>query len=176
MNTPPGEMLDRLAIAALVAAAMMRPLSAIGHDVWSNGAQVPAWVKKACCGPSEVHKLSADKVHAPPDGYHVQQAIDAPAWHSEHFPISFWPKTSRPGVLVVESRVGQTTIAALRKRGHIVEVAGPWSEGRLTAASRDGVRRRAAATPRGMQGYAAGRQLDRRLFGRRGLRAVGHAA
>ena len=32
-----------------------------------------------------------------------------------------------------------------------------WSEGRLTAAARDGARRRAAANPRGMQGYAAGR-------------------
>src|ERR1051326_79017 len=32
----------------------------------------------------------------------LQEAIDAPAWHSEHFPISFWPRTARPGVLVVE--------------------------------------------------------------------------
>jgi gamma-glutamyltranspeptidase/glutathione hydrolase len=32
-----------------------------------------------------------------------------------------------------------------------------WSEGRLTAASRIGRRRRAAANARGMQGYAAGR-------------------
>ena len=41
-------------------------------------------------------------VHA---GMNLQEAIDAPAWHSEHFPISFWPRTARPGVLVVESRV-----------------------------------------------------------------------
>jgi len=26
---------------------------------------------------------------------------DAPAWHTEHFPISFWPRTARPGVVVV---------------------------------------------------------------------------
>ena len=71
MNTRRGEMLGRLAIAPLVAASMMCPLPAVGHDVWSNGAQVPAWVKKACCGPSEVHQLSADKVHALRDGYHV---------------------------------------------------------------------------------------------------------
>jgi len=93
-------------------------------------------------------------IHA---GHNLQQAIDAPAWHSEHFPISFWPRTARPGVLVVESRVGEPTIAELRRRGHIVEVGPEWSEGRLTAASRDGVRRKAAANPRGMQGYAAGR-------------------
>ena len=87
----------------------------------------------------------------------LQEAIDAPAWHSEHFPISFWPRTSRPGVLVVESRVPETTVKELRKRGHEVEVGPAWSEGRLTAASRVGKRRRAAANPRGMQGYAAGR-------------------
>jgi gamma-glutamyltranspeptidase/glutathione hydrolase len=90
-------------------------------------------------------------------GQNLQQSIDAPAWHSEHFPISFWPRTARPGVLVVESRVGEPTIAELRRRGHIVEVGPAWSEGRLTAAARDGVRRKAAANPRGMQGYAAGR-------------------
>ncbi len=87
----------------------------------------------------------------------LQEAIDAPAWHSEHFPISFWPRTSRPGVLVVESRVPEATVKELRKRGHEVEVGPAWSEGRLTAASRVGKRRRAAANPRGMQGYAAGR-------------------
>ena len=93
-------------------------------------------------------------VHA---GMNLQEAIDAPAWHSEHFPISFWPRTARPGVLVVEKRLPEATISELRARGHEVEVGPPWSEGRLTAASRVGKRRRAAANPRGMQGYAAGR-------------------
>ncbi len=93
-------------------------------------------------------------IHA---GMNLQQAIDAPAFHTEHFPGSFWPRTSRPGVVVVEGRMPEATIAELRRRGHVVEVGDDWSEGRLTAASRDGVRRRAAANPRGMQGYAAGR-------------------
>jgi gamma-glutamyltranspeptidase/glutathione hydrolase len=93
-------------------------------------------------------------VHA---GLNLQEAIDAPAWHSEHFPISFWPRTARPGVLVVESRVPADTRKELERRGHVVEVGPAWSEGRLTAASREGRRRRAAANPRGMQGYAAGR-------------------
>jgi gamma-glutamyltranspeptidase/glutathione hydrolase len=87
----------------------------------------------------------------------LQEAIDAPAWHSEHFPISFWPRTARPGVLVTESRVPAESRRELEKRGHVVEVGPGWSEGRLTAASRDGRRRKAAANPRGMQGYAAGR-------------------
>jgi gamma-glutamyltranspeptidase / glutathione hydrolase len=93
-------------------------------------------------------------VHA---GMNLQEAIDAPAWHSEHFPISFWPRTARPGVLVVEGRLPAETVKELERRGHIVEVDADWCEGRLTAAARDGRRRRAAANPRGMQGYAAGR-------------------
>jgi gamma-glutamyltranspeptidase/glutathione hydrolase len=93
-------------------------------------------------------------VHA---NMNLQQAIDAPAWHSEHFPISFWPRTARPGVLVLENRVPQATVEELRRRGHLVEIGPDWSEGRLTAASKVGRRRRAAANPRGMQGYAAGR-------------------
>ena len=101
-----------------------------------------------------ITQLFLRHVHA---GMNLQESIDAPAWHSEHFPSSFWPRTSRPGVLVVEGRVPKQTIAELGRRGHLVEVGPDWSEGRLTAASRDGRRRRAAANPRGMQGYAAGR-------------------
>jgi gamma-glutamyltranspeptidase / glutathione hydrolase len=93
-------------------------------------------------------------VHA---GMNLQESIDAPAWHSEHFPSSFWPRTARPGVLVIEGRVPKKTVDELKRRGHIVEIGPDWSEGRLTAASRVGRRRRAAANARGMQGYAAGR-------------------
>jgi gamma-glutamyltranspeptidase/glutathione hydrolase len=87
----------------------------------------------------------------------LQEAIDAPAWHTEHFLSSFWPRTARPGVVVVEGRVPKATQDELKQRGHKVEVGPDWSEGRLTAASKDGKRRKAAANPRGMQGYAAGR-------------------
>src|SRR5262249_47358590 len=87
----------------------------------------------------------------------LQEAIDAPAWHSEHFPISFWPRTARPGVLQIESRVPQATRDELAHRGHIVEVEPEWSEARPTPTSRVAFRRRAAASPRGMQGYAVGR-------------------
>ena len=90
-------------------------------------------------------------------GMNLQESIDAPAWHSEHFPISFWPRTARPGALVVEGRLPKPTVQELERRGHLVEVDADWCEGRLTAASREGRKRRAAANPRGMQGYAAGR-------------------
>src|SRR4051812_23322962 len=93
-------------------------------------------------------------VHA---GMNLQESIDAPAWHTEHFLSSFWPRTARPGVVVVEGRVPKATVEELKRKGHKVEIGPEWSEGRLTAASRDGKRRKAAANPRGMQGYAAGR-------------------
>ena len=51
----------------------------------------------------------------------------------------------------------ERTVMVLERRGHIVEVGEDWSEGRLTAAARDGKVLKAAANPRGMQGYAIGR-------------------
>ena len=94
-------------------------------------------------------------------GMNLQQAIDAPSWHSEHFPSSFWPRQAKPGVLVMESRFPAETIAELNSRGHKVTVGGDWSEGRLSACAReetpDGVILKAGANPRGMQGYAIGR-------------------
>ncbi|HEY1230985.1 MAG TPA: gamma-glutamyltransferase family protein [Ramlibacter sp.] len=95
-------------------------------------------------------------------GMNLQQAIDAPAWHVDHFPASFWPRTTKLNRLSVESRLGDATIAALRAAGHDVVVGEPWSEGRISACSRERDRDgrlllRAAANPRGMQGYAVGR-------------------
>ncbi|HMB11604.1 gamma-glutamyltransferase [Saliniramus sp.] len=73
-------------------------------------------------------------------GEGLQQAIDAPLFHSGHFQESFYPSNVRPGHLVIEGRFAPQTIADLRARGHRIEVAGPWSVGRLTAARR-GARR-----------------------------------
>ena len=88
----------------------------------------------------------------------MQEAIDAPLFHSLHFTSSFYPRRAEPGRMVIEPSAGEDVIAALRARGHLVEVSEPWSIGRLTAAARDpdgGLR--AAATPRQMQAYAIGR-------------------
>jgi gamma-glutamyltranspeptidase/glutathione hydrolase len=92
-------------------------------------------------------------------GLDLQGAIDAPNWHTESFPSSFYPRVMSPGGCTVESRAGDTVIAGLRRRGHDVTVGEPWSEGRMCAVARDpetGVLA-AGANPRGMQGYAAGR-------------------
>ncbi len=91
-------------------------------------------------------------------GMNLQEAIDAPAWHSSHFPSSFYPRERHPGRLHVESRFAEDTLARLRERGHELSVEDPWSLGRLSAVSRDqdGLLH-AGANPRGMQGYAVGR-------------------
>jgi len=90
-------------------------------------------------------------------GMNLQEAIDAPAFHSEHWPNSFYPRHAFPTRLVIEGRVGESVISDLRRRGHDVVTGPDWSEGRLSACSRDGDVLRAAANARGMQGYAAGR-------------------
>ncbi|MFE6158082.1 gamma-glutamyltransferase family protein [Streptomyces sp. NPDC056486] len=92
-------------------------------------------------------------------GLDLQGAIDAPNWHNDSFPGSFYPRGMRPGSVTVESRMDEAVIEELRRRGHDVTVGEPWSEGRLCAVARDprtGVLS-AAANPRGMQGYAVGR-------------------
>jgi gamma-glutamyltranspeptidase/glutathione hydrolase len=59
--------------------------------------------------------------------------------------------------VTVEGRFPPATIAALRQRGHDLEVEADWSLGRVSAAAKDGPLLRAAANPRFMQGYAFGR-------------------
>ena len=80
-------------------AARRRTLSGLG------------FARRRPAGPMDHAVLPAPR---PLPSMNLQEAIDAPAWHSEHFPISFWPRTARPGVLVVEDRVPQATVEELR--------------------------------------------------------------
>ncbi|MGQ0839919.1 gamma-glutamyltransferase family protein [Actinokineospora sp.] len=90
-------------------------------------------------------------------GLNLQAAIDAPAWHSNAVPSSFYPRDFVPGEAHLESRLGKSTLDELARRGHSVVDVGPWSLGRMSAVARDSGLLRAAANPRGMQGYAVGR-------------------
>jgi len=90
-------------------------------------------------------------------GMNLQQAIDFPAFHSRHMPSSFYPREAYPNELDLEERAGAEAVSGLRDRGHLVHVQPPWSLGRISAVARRGGLLRAAANPRGMQGYAAGR-------------------
>jgi gamma-glutamyltranspeptidase/glutathione hydrolase len=94
-------------------------------------------------------------------GMNLQQSIDCPAFHTEHMPSSFWPRTAKPGFLALEGRFPEATVKELRRRGHQVQLGEDWSEGRLSACAAEptpeGMVLKAGANPRGMQGYAVGR-------------------
>lgn len=94
-------------------------------------------------------------LHREPD---LQLALDAPMWHTSHFPSSFYPRNAHPGRVHVERTVGETVLDDLRSRGHDVVAEPEWALGRTTAIRRDpGGLLHAAANPRGMQAYAVGR-------------------
>jgi gamma-glutamyltranspeptidase/glutathione hydrolase len=90
-------------------------------------------------------------------GMNLQAAIDAPAFHIEHAPSSFYPRAARPGHVALEGRFPRVTMDGLRRRGHELEVCDDWSLGRVCAAAKDGALLKAAANPRLMQNYAIGR-------------------
>jgi len=91
-------------------------------------------------------------------GLDLQAAIDAPAFHTEHVPSSFYPHLASPRSAHLESRFPDAVVAQLRVRGHDVILRDAWSLGRVCAVARepDGILK-AAANARGMQAYAVGR-------------------
>jgi gamma-glutamyltranspeptidase/glutathione hydrolase len=94
-------------------------------------------------------------------GMNLQEAIDCPAFHTEHMPSSFYPHAAQPGLLALEGGFLEATRAALARHGHRLRIGAAWSEGRLSGCAREetpeGRVLKAAANPRGMQGYAVGR-------------------
>ena len=61
----------------------------------------------------------------------LQVAVDAPTFHTSHFPASFHPHGAQPGTMHVESRISEATVSALREKGHTVQVGEGWSHGRV---------------------------------------------
>ena len=94
-------------------------------------------------------------------GMSLQQAIDAPTFHTGHMPSSFFPRRAKPGSLHIEESFPEETLAALGARDHKLVREEPWSQGRVAAVARvetqGGAVLKAAASPRWMQGYAVGR-------------------
>jgi gamma-glutamyltranspeptidase/glutathione hydrolase len=88
----------------------------------------------------------------------LQEAIDAPEFHTDHLIASFHPRGIERCSLSLEGRFDADVVDDLRARGHHVTVMPDWSLGRVTAVARepDGMLK-AAANPRAMQGYAVGR-------------------
>ena len=56
-------MRQRFGLFALACLAMIGRSEA--HPAWSNGMPIPDWIKAACCGPADAHRLTADQVHGP---------------------------------------------------------------------------------------------------------------
>ena len=88
----------------------------------------------------------------------IQQAIDAPLFHSEHFPSSFYPRNQFPGRLVVENRISESVLEELSRLGHDVSIGGAWELGRVMGIRFDQARRLVfgGASPRGETAYAMG--------------------
>jgi len=88
----------------------------------------------------------------------LQEAVDAPTFHTLHFRSSFYPHGAHPGLVALEDRISGETREALIKRGHKIQVDGAWSHGRVTALMIDhenGVIV-GAASPRAGTAYAVG--------------------
>ena len=91
-------------------------------------------------------------------GANLQAAIDAPMFNTRHLVWSFHPRQFEALSLLIEGRFDKAVLDDLTQRGHKLSVQDDWALGRLCAVARgrNGVMR-AAATPRFMQAYAAGR-------------------
>ena len=50
-------------------------------------------------------------------GYGLQRSIDAPMFHSRHWPTSFYPRDHELGRLLIEARFSDAVIDRLRQRG-----------------------------------------------------------
>ncbi|PBB98875.1 gamma-glutamyltransferase family protein [Mesorhizobium sp. WSM3862] len=91
-------------------------------------------------------------------GMNLQEAIDAPSFHTAHLLGSFYPREWVPGHLAVEAGFPGKTLAELDRRGHHLEISGVWGHyNSVSMAARDGGILRAGASPRRMQCYAIGR-------------------
>jgi len=91
-------------------------------------------------------------------GLNLQQAIDAPNFHTTHFPSSFYPRKAVPGEVVVEGRISAATQKELAARGHKVKVVGNWAHGIVMAAQfgPEPGTLCAGVSPRGNSGYVSG--------------------
>jgi gamma-glutamyltranspeptidase / glutathione hydrolase len=52
----------------------------------------------------------------------LQEAWDAPKFHSDHWPRSDFPRDASPGKLTLDERYAQTILEELRGRGHLAKI------------------------------------------------------
>jgi gamma-glutamyltranspeptidase/glutathione hydrolase len=92
-------------------------------------------------------------------GMDLQAALDAPLFHTDHFPSSFYPREIQLGSLSMERRLADAVGEVLERAGHRITVAADWALGGQVCGARfDPVSGRieAAASPRNQVAYAMG--------------------
>ena len=91
-------------------------------------------------------------------GMGLQEALDAPSFHSVHFPSSFYPRGARAGKMICEPGIAGKVVKELRRRGHVVGRTGRWSNGKVMGIRFDAARGviSGAVSPKGGIGYAMG--------------------
>jgi hypothetical protein len=62
----------------LAAALVVGIAPALAHDQWADGKAVPGWVKSACCGPADAHRLRPDQVTRDARGDYVVEGYREP--------------------------------------------------------------------------------------------------
>jgi hypothetical protein len=62
----------------LAAAFAVGGAPAVAHELWSNGKPVPGWIKSACCGEADAHRLRPDQVRQNARGDYVVQGYHDP--------------------------------------------------------------------------------------------------
>jgi gamma-glutamyltranspeptidase/glutathione hydrolase len=105
-----------------------RPRSTLQSTLVLEGGR-PFMITGSPGGDDQVMRTMQTLINVVDFGMNVQEAIEAPRWSTRAFPASAFPHTMRPADLIVESRIGPDVQAALRARGHDLEVAPAWSLG-----------------------------------------------
>lgn len=88
-----------------VAALCLLTTPAAAHQSWSNGEEVPEWVKAQCCGKSDAHHLNPSAVHITPegvriDGLNVLIPISRVLPSMDGQPWAFWNPNAEPSPLI----------------------------------------------------------------------------
>ena len=92
-------------------------------------------------------------------GWQLRDVLALAMFHTDGFYRSYLGHYWYPGRVAAEENLGAAVISALERRGHDVQVQPAWQLGAICVAGHDRASglMHAAADPRGLQAYAAGR-------------------
>ena len=90
-------------------------------------------------------------------GMSLQDAIESPMFGLQHWPDSEYPRTAKPNLIQIDSRIDRVVAGELAARGHRIKTPGAHRLGRICAVSVADGRMRAAVTGRISHYLAVGR-------------------